>query len=145
MTSPEARRIAAALVHRVGEDAEPERVAGEIVATWEAIDAALSPIIGHQGVAALYARSLQVTTAAYPWLSSARAESLGGMDLVLLSTVLSQQDSATAAAAGGGALLQTFRNLLATLVGPALAERLLRTVWDTSLSGPPAQDIPHHD
>jgi hypothetical protein len=140
MQSPEARRIAAALVHRVGEDADPARMAEEIVATWDAIDAALSPIIGHRGVAALYARSLLLTTTAYPWLSNTRADSLASVDLESLKAVLSQQDSVTAAAAAGGALLHTFRTLLATLVGPSLSERLLRTVWDTSLSGPTAQD-----
>jgi hypothetical protein len=140
MDSPEARRIAAALVHRVGDDAGPERVGEEIVAVWTAIDAALSPIIGHRGVAALYTRSLQVTSTSHPWLSNTRADSLGSMNLESLKSNLSQQHSATAAAAAGGALLQTFRDLLATLVGPSLAERLLRTVWDTSLSGLSAQD-----
>ena len=41
---------------------------------------------------------------------------------------------------GGGALLQTFYELLASLVGPSLTERLLRSVWAHSSSGPPAQD-----
>lgn len=140
MNSPEARRIAAALVHRVGEDADAVRVAEEMVTTWVAIDAALAPVIGHRGVAALYTRSLQITTTAYPWLSHTRGNSLGSMDLESLKVILSQRDSAATAAAAGGALLQTFRSLLATLVGPSLAERLLRTVWDTSLSGPTAQD-----
>ena len=36
--------------------------------------------------------------------------------------------------------LQTFHELLATLVGPSLTERLLRSVWADSSSGPPAQD-----
>ncbi|MBC7895840.1 MAG: hypothetical protein H7066_10515 [Cytophagaceae bacterium] len=144
MKSPEAQRIAAALVHRVGEDADAARMAEEIVATWDAIGAALSPILGHRGVAALYVRSLQVTSTVYPWLSNNPPASLGSMDLESLKAILAQQDSVTSAAAAGGALLQTFRNLLVTLVGPTLAERLLRAVWDTSLSGPPAQD-PHHD
>ncbi len=61
------------------------------------------------------------------------------MDLAALKTVLAQQSSADATS-GGDALLKTFVELLTTLVGPSLAERLLRSVWANSLSGPPAQD-----
>lgn len=60
------------------------------------------------------------------------------VDLAALKAILAQQDSETATA--GGALLQTFYELLASLVGPSLTERLLRSVWENPLSGPPAQD-----
>ena len=60
------------------------------------------------------------------------------IDLATLKSVLAQQSSADAA--GDGALLQTFYDLLASLVGPSLTERMLRSIWKTSTSGAPAQD-----
>ena len=61
------------------------------------------------------------------------------MDLAALKSVFRQQSSANAAG-GGSALFQTFYELLASLIGPSLTERLLRSVWATSSSGPSAQD-----
>ena len=49
-----------------------------------------------------------------------------------------QQDAQTIAG-GGGLLLQTFYELLASLVGPSLTGRLLDAVW-TPPSSAPAQD-----
>ena len=44
------------------------------------------------------------------------------------------------AATVGAALLQSFHELLGSLVGPSLTERLLRSLWDRPLSDPPASD-----
>jgi len=139
MESQESRRIAAPLAHRVGEDADAAQIAEAVVATWQEVDAALTPIIGQRGVAALYKRSLYLTGAAQPWLAGTHKGVPTAMDLAALKSVLAQQSSANAAA-GGGALLQTFYELLTSLVGPSLTERLLRPVWANSLSGRPAQD-----
>ena len=138
MDNQESRRIAVPLAHRIGSDADAAQVADAIVATWQEIDAALTPIIGQRGVAALYRRSTYLAASAHPWLS-ARKGVQTVMDLAALKSVLARQSSADAAA-GGGTLLQTFYELLATLVGPSLTERLLRSVWAPSSSGPPAQD-----
>ena len=115
------------------------QIADAIVATWQEIDEALTPIIGQRGVAALYKRSLYLTVSAYPWLSSTHESVQTVMDLTALKSTLAQQSSG-AAAAGGSQLLQTFKDLLASLIGPSLSERLLRSARTTSLSGPPAQD-----
>jgi hypothetical protein len=61
------------------------------------------------------------------------------LELESLRTALARQD-ADEAAAIGGQLLQTFYELLTTLVGASLTERLLRSVWANFLGGPPAQD-----
>ncbi|TXH34301.1 MAG: hypothetical protein E6Q92_13075 [Burkholderiaceae bacterium] len=45
------------------------RVADAAVTAWRELDAALSPIIGQRGVAALYQRSLYLTRIDYPWLA----------------------------------------------------------------------------
>jgi hypothetical protein len=139
MESSEGRRIAAALAPRVANGAEAAQIAEAVVATWQAVDAALSPIIGHVGVAAMYKRSVYLNTAVHPWLSGTRQGVHAGMDLASLKSVLEEQSN-FAAAAGGDALLQTFIELLTTLVGPSLTERLLRSVWAESTSGPSARD-----
>ena len=50
--------------------------------------------------------------------------------------------SPTEALESGDAYLQTFHDLLVTLIGSSLTERLLRTVWPSISSGTPAQDTP---
>jgi hypothetical protein len=68
-------------------------------------------------------------------LQGAQAE----IEFDLLEAVLSRQTSGNAAA-GGASVLRAFRALLASLVGPALSERLLRTVWLQFVSASPTQD-----
>jgi hypothetical protein len=130
----------APLAHRVAEDADAAQIARAVVATWQAIDAALAPIIGTQGVAALYKRSLSLTAALHPWLADMPAGVQATMNLEALEAVFAQQGSGDAVV-GGNALLQTFHQLLGSLVGPSLTERLLRSVWAADSShGAPAQD-----
>jgi secreted protein with Ig-like and vWFA domain len=114
-------------------------LADTILGLWQEIDQALSPIVGSRGVAALYNRSLQLTTVAHPWLPSAASGVLAAIDLAALKAALLRQTAARAAA-GGSALLETFRELLASLVGTALTERLLRSVWTPTSGASPAQD-----
>ncbi len=114
-------------------------VAAAIASTWSAIDDALSPIIGKRGMSALYQRSVYVTSSAHPALASLRAEAQAAMDLEALTSALAQLDLAGAAMTGD-ALLQTFADLLASLVGPGLAERLLTPVLSHLPAGTPVQD-----
>ena len=139
MESQESRRIAAPLAHRVAQDADAAQIAEAAVSIWQEIDAALTPIIGQRGVAALYRRSLYITAATHPWLAGTHEGAQTAMDFAALKSVLAQQSGANAAT-GGSALFQTFHELLTSLVGPSLTERLLRSVWTNSSSGPPAQD-----
>lgn len=115
------------------------QVADTIVDLWQEIDRALAPIVGHRGVAALYNRGLALTTVAHPWLASASSGGLSAVDPSALKATLLQQ-TAVQAAIGGSALFETFRDLLTSLVGAALTERLLRAVWTPSSGAAPAQD-----
>lgn len=129
------------MAHRAGEGADATRIADAVIMAWQEIDAVLSPILGHGGVAALYKRSLYLTGSAHPWLSHMREGEQTDMDLAELESAIARQSSADAYSAGG-TLLQTFNGLLASMVGPALTERLLRPVWNHLLSGPSAQENP---
>jgi hypothetical protein len=124
----ESRRTVAVLGHRVAEGADAGQIADALCATWQAIEVALAPIIGSRGVAALYRRSLYLTGASHPWLAGLQEDAQGSLDLAALKPVFSRQSRADAIA-GGDALLQNLDQLLASLIGASLAERLLRSVW----------------
>ena len=131
--------LVSSLKRLVDTGASGEDIAQAIATLWRLINLALCPIIGQAGVAALFKRSLLLTTSAHPWLPTGLDPIEPGLDLTALLAALSQQSGASAAS-GGGAMLQTFYELLATLVGPSLTERLLASVRETTSSGAPAQD-----
>lgn len=110
-----------------------------MVSIWRAIDTVLSPIVGQRGVAMLYKRSLYLVSSAHPWLVGLHEGNQTTMDLAALESVFAQQSSQHASIAGG-AFLQAFHELLSSLIGPSLTERLLRPVWPPFSSGPSAQD-----
>jgi hypothetical protein len=106
----------------LGEDAR--QVADAAVAQWRAIDAALSPIIGRRGVAALYKRTVHLASAERPWLAAAYRGPLGPVDADALHAALALQTRARAAEASE-AMAGIFRALLSSLIGAALTEHLL--------------------
>ena len=139
LKSQDGRRWRAPLGGRIPDGAHAGQVADAVAAIWREIDQALHPIIGHRGVAALYQRSLSLSAAAYPWLAMEQRGIPAAVDPAALHAALVQQTGAEAAA-GGNALFHSFHQLLASLVGASLTERLLRSVWDHSPGAAPAQD-----
>ena len=139
MASQESPSFAASLTLLVDRGADATQVAAAVVGTFGEIDAALAPIVGPRGVAALYMRSLFLATTDHPWLAGAQGGNPTELDVTPLQSVLARQGSAEAAT-GGGAVLQTFHDLLASLVGSSLTERLLRSVWTHLSSDPSVQD-----
>lgn len=63
------------------------------------------------------------------------------MDPVALTSALVEQNEADALFFGE-TLLTTLYELLTTLIGPSLTARLLRSVWEPSLSDTPLQENP---
>lgn len=131
--------IPATLARLVAAGADAARIADIALQVWCDIDAALSPVLGKRAVAALYQRSIHLTRSDYPWLESAQENALQSAPFSALRAALAQQTSAFAAAASS-TLLRNFYDLLVTLVGTALCERLLHSVWTISSSGPAVQD-----
>ena len=134
----ETQRIDAALTHLAAQGETAAQIADTAVQTWHEIHTALSPVIGPRGVQALYRRTLYLTRSTHPWLASG-PETPEPDDYADLRAALAQQTSAVAAAAHG-ALLHHFFDLLTSLIGGSLTERLLRSVWDRLPSGDAAQD-----
>ena len=127
LESQPARWVAAILTERDGIHPDAVQIADATIAVWHDLTTALVSIIGQQGVTALYDRSVALTARTYPWLAGARAGDNHSVDLDGLQAVISRQSKGDAAAASGK-LLQTFHDVLASLIGPALCEQLLASV-----------------
>ena len=140
MESPASGSLAPPLAHRVSAYADAGRLADAVVVAWQEIDAALTPIVGPRGFAALYKRSVYVAAQGHPWLMEVHDHALASVNLSDLNSVFKQQ-SHLEATAGAALLFETFHDLLVSMVGPSLTERLLRSVWVDASSGPTAKDL----
>lgn len=130
----------AAFAQLAAKGADARRIAHLSASTWRDIDAALSPIVGPRGVAALFNRSLFVTSAHYPCLTAVRESDSPPGEFATLQATLAQQTTSNAASASD-ALLQTFKQLLTKLIGGSLTERLLESVLNNLSCGSAVQDI----
>ena len=134
--------LAATLRARVGESVDPARVAEVLVSILREVEAALVPVLGVRGVGLLYRRSLYLSPNLQPLLAITLDKAQGmptALDFDALRSMLAQHSGADAIT-DGTTLLQTLYNLLITLVGLPLTERLLRSVWANYSSGLPAPD-----
>jgi 5-enolpyruvylshikimate-3-phosphate synthase len=129
--------IAAILAHRTRNHVGAEGVARCVGSVCEDIGVALTLIVGPRGVAALYKRSLFLTSHRYSVLSGMHEGVESTIDLLPLTAVLASLSEADANIVGA-AVLQSYYELLGSLVGLSLTERLLSSLWDHSLSDPPA-------
>ncbi len=109
---------------------DPSRWVGT-PSTWEHLEAQLSPVIGAIGVDVLFRRSLELTSANYPWLApTAKAADCAAMRASL--DALLAERATDAVAEVENAVLTTFVELLTNLIGQSLAERLLSAGWSPS-------------
>lgn len=138
--SEESRQIVASLAHRAGPHADTASIATAIVSILQDMDASLAPIIGQQGVAALYRRSLHQCVSTHPRLASIYDNVSVTADLIALKSLLVEQNE-TDTLFFGEALLTTFYELLVKLIGPSLTARLLADVWKPSSSDTSSQEI----
>jgi hypothetical protein len=121
--------IAAFLSQQTANNADSAEIADALIAVWQDIAAALHSIIGRQGVAALFDRSVSLTSKRHPWLAGTRAGADNSVDSAALRSAVAQQ-SASDAAASANEFLQTFYDVLVSLIGPALCEQLLLPIRD---------------
>ena len=119
--------------------ADAGQVAAASVVVWTAIHAALSPVVGARGSAALFKRTLHLAGRAHPWLEVVHHGPFPPGDFNSLRTTLASQPALEAAAAHD-LMLQLFQDLLAELIGPSLTQRLLQAGRDSPSSGNAVQD-----
>lgn len=110
---------------RLGESVE-ERAAAA-VRVYERLTLCLSPLVGATGVRALFARSIVLTTAEFPFFAGTNFERPEAALSSLHASLRGQQPDAVlhGAAALFGALLA----LLETYVGERLTAQVLRSAW----------------
>lgn len=130
MNQPRIRDISYALSARAMEGASSDQVAHAIVGVWKAIDAALGPVIGSQGVAALYQRSHFVALASCAWLGASYPGVQAEIDFQVMKQTFASQSPAIAATAGV-TMLRAFYELLTGMLGTDLTDELLEPVWST--------------
>jgi len=119
-------------------DDQAQMVADAAVARWESMVDALTPVLGQRGVAALFRRTLNVAGRAHPCLLQAH-EVAEPIRFDQLRKVLRRQP-ANEAAAATDASIQTFHELLNSLIGIPLTQRLLGGLWSPIFSGSPVQN-----
>jgi hypothetical protein len=136
LSSQADRWVTAILAERSGTNPDAVQIADATIAIWFDFASALQSIIGCQGVAALYDRSVSLTARTHSWLVPWRSRDDHTVDLDALQSVIARQSSEDAAA-GAGEFLQTFYDVLASLIGPALCEQLLSSVRESARLGDP--------
>ncbi len=109
---------------RLLETQEICRVADHVVSFLRQAVEALSPIIGEKSVSELYKRSLYLNRTKHPWLSAAYGELLHDGALVVLQNTVSRQSLSNAKNAADD-LIAVFQELLHSLIGTSLTQRLL--------------------
>lgn len=115
-----------------------QMVADAAVARWESITRALTPVLGQRGLAALYRRTLNVAGRTHPCLLHA-LEDTEAICFEQLRKVLQEQPTERAAMATD-ASIQTFHELLNSLIGISLTQKLLGSLWSPTFSGSPVQN-----
>lgn len=106
----------------------PDAIVNTTIQLWEQLAAELISIIGEGGFQSLYARSLHLTSATYPWIVPGQPWQSGESRFAGLQKSLEGRDAAQASEAGI-ALLTTFVDILATLIGELLTTNMLRSAW----------------
>jgi hypothetical protein len=120
--------IRTTLEQRAGRLPEVNAISEATATTWRLMEAQLVPVIGARGLDVLSRRALHQTTSTFPWLAASVDHGGSADPLPSLMACLATQPTAAAAEAAY-ALLLTFTELLATLIGESLTERLLAPVW----------------
>jgi hypothetical protein len=116
------------LKFRAGTAPDAGMVAEATLNIWRQMAALLAPIIGTRGVEVLFKRSLQLTSRTFPCLAIIGDH---GDNAVLLANIKENLAAGATndAMKAGHALLVTFTELLSTLIGDSLTNRLLSPVW----------------
>jgi hypothetical protein len=117
-------RLESRLHQGAAADADSRELASRVASLWRSIGAEFSPIVGQQGFKALLRRAISISLSQVSCFSAALVESPSDDEFAGLRTALAQQPQVDAMHANT-VLLSNFTNLLVSLIGPDLTERLL--------------------
>jgi hypothetical protein len=105
------------------------------------VAARLAVVLGERGVDVLFRRSVHLAAAQFPWLAMRGEDRSTDVVFSRLGEVLARQER-TVAVEASYALLVTFTELLATLIGESLTETLLSSVWVPASPGTDQENVP---
>lgn len=123
-----------------GDRTDGAAVARRTRALWDAMDAALVPLIGAMGFAILFMRCVQLAQRRHPWLDAVPGRHASALGADALCAALATRGGADAADCSID-IIGAFHDALGQLVGAALAATLLRAGAPRALAGagaPPA-------
>ena len=124
-----------------GLDANPAAVAEAAVQAWIRAASELTPLIGMEGVRALYARCMALAREHYPWLPPGDINTSQMKALADLRESLEGQRPADALEAST-AFLANLTKLLGTMIGEALTMQLLNSAWGHDVPDQTTQERP---
>lgn len=119
------------LVRRVGSVPDAVAVADALLSTWHDMNTRVAPVIGTRGVNALFSYTVHLLGKRFPWLPASTDHADLAAQPAGLRAQLAGRDAGDAFEASF-ALLASFTEQLATLIGESLTDRLLGPVWESS-------------
>lgn len=120
--------ISRLLTEKPGGPANPGALAEQVLWLWEQIAFHLTPLIGVSGFQTLYARAMHLAAPACPGFSAIQP----GRSIDALFQALKEDLNALdhdVAETCGNALLNTFTDLVESMIGEALMAQILRSAW----------------
>lgn len=119
----------------------PEAILDVTISLWERLAIELSSLIGERGFQSLYARSVHLASATFPWiapnpLTQQQTDSrFAGLRDCLEARDLIEISEASIA------LLITFIDILALLIGESLTTSILRSAWGDDALDSAAEEL----
>ena len=101
---------------------------------WQRLASELISIIGEGGFESLFSRSVQLTSATYPWMAPVHARARTESQFPDLKASLSGREF-TEASEASISLLVTFCDVLAVLIGDTLTNTILSSAWGDDALG----------
>jgi hypothetical protein len=120
--APRNQIIRAAILQR------PDATAKVTAALWMPLATEIISIIGKGGFDSLYSRCIHLVAVKFPWLEASHSSQPAGSRFDELQGILEAQGPAEASEASI-ALLITFMDVLASLIGEPLTSTILDSAW----------------
>ena len=109
-------------------DADADAGAAAAIRIWRQLAFKFVPLLGPNSVNSIYARSLEFNKLAIPWLPASLRQDVSELPLAALKAALENRRTDEIILANN-ALLATFINLLATLIGARMVIPFLRSAF----------------
>ena len=119
----------------------PDAIVDVSILLWEKLARELVSIIGDGGFQSLYKRSVHLNIPTFPWMSSCYSSIPNGSGFDELKKCLAAQDLKIAGEAST-ALLITFIDVLALLIGELLTSSILDLAWADHASDTVVKELP---